>query len=122
VENLSIALKPSLAIDRPRLALPVDVLATQAREEWDLIERIWRSVAQEFPGAMPQLNSFLWEISHGWEFRWALILREAVEFGYISASDQVVVEYCHRAWTAVIRQHLVAHGYEMLPTTMARLL
>jgi len=122
VENMSIALEPSFAIDRPRLALPVDVLAAQAHEEWDLVGKIWRTMEEEFPGAMPHLNSFLWEISHAWEIRWALILRDAVQYGYISAADQVVVERCDRAWTAVIGRYLVPSGYEVLPATMARLL
>jgi hypothetical protein len=122
VENLSISLPPRLGIDRPRLALSIRGQAEQAQEEWEWLGRIWRSMEDEFPAALPQLDSLLWEISHGWEVRWALILRDAVQYGYISAADQADVERCDRAWIMLIQRYLVPRGYKVLPTTMARLL
>jgi hypothetical protein len=122
IEGMSISREPMLGINRPRLALPIGVQAAQAHDEWLLVGRIWRMMEEEFPAALPQLAWVLLEISHRWEVRWALILRDAEQFGYLWKADQVDVARCDRAWIALVRQYLVPHGYEMLPATAARLL
>ncbi|MGO8698181.1 MAG: hypothetical protein ACLQVY_10740 [Limisphaerales bacterium] len=122
VETLSISLEPNLGQDRPRLALPIGAMAQQTQAEWLWIGQIWRMIEDEFPSALPQLDWLLWELSHRWELRWALILRDGEDFGLVSPEDRTYVELCDRAWVALIRRQLVPHGYEMLPATMARLL
>ncbi|MGA3213172.1 MAG: hypothetical protein ABSD20_17860 [Terriglobales bacterium] len=122
VESMSISREPMLGIDRPRLALPIGIQATQAREEWEWVGRIWRTMEEEFPATLPQLDWLLWAISHRWEVRWALILRDAEQFGYLLKEDKLTVGLCDRAWIALIRRYLGPYGYEMLPATMTRLL
>jgi len=122
VENMSISREPMLGTDRPRLALPIDVQATQAREEWEYVARIWRAMEEDYPAALPQLDWLLWQISQWWEVRWALILRDAEKFGYLLKKDEVDVRLCDRVWNALVRQYLVPHGYEILPATVTRLL
>jgi hypothetical protein len=122
IETLCISLQPSLGLDRPRLAVPISVLANQAQAEWVWIGLVWEMMEDEFPAALPQLDWLLWKISHRWELRWALILRDATQSDLISARDQAAIELCDRAWIALIRRFLVPHGYEVLPASTSRLL
>jgi hypothetical protein len=122
IETLSVSLEPNLGRDRPRLALPIGILARQAHEEWLWIARILGSIADECPAELPPLDWLLWEMSHRWEIKWALTLRDAEQYGYITPEDRTEVELCDRAWIALIRGRLIPHGYVLLPDTMARML
>jgi hypothetical protein len=76
----------------------------------------------EFSGTTPQLDWLLWEVSHRWEVRWALILRDAEQFGYLLPGDRTHIELCDRAWIKLIERYLVPHSYLPLPASTARLL
>ena len=119
---MSISMEPRLGNDRPRLALPIAGQATEARDEWLWLGRVWQAMEDELPAALPQLDWLLWEISHRWEVRWSLILRDAEQFGYLLPGDRTHIELCDRAWITLIERYLVPHGYLPRPATTARLL
>jgi hypothetical protein len=122
VASLSISTPPSLAITRPRLALPIGEMASRARQEWGWIGVIWNSIKTEYPQALAPLDYLLWETSHAWELRWGLTLRDAEQMNDISLPERFEVERCDRVWVGLIREYLEPHGYAMLPDTVARLL
>lgn len=122
LSGLSIALEPQLGATRPQIILPVGVLARQAGLEWSLVIRISRALEEEHPGAFPQFQSLLWDISRRWEIRWNLVLRDAERRQVISRMERADIERCDRAWIPLFRRYLEPHGYELLPPTLVRLI
>ena len=122
VGTLSVSLEARLDLHRPNFVLPIADLARQARKEWLWIQAIMRSIEDDYTELLPGIEWLLWDISHAWEIRWSLTLRDAEHRESINLEERAAIEQCDRTWVVLARRHLEPRGYRLLSQTLVRLL
>ena len=122
LDGLTISLEADLSRARPRLALPVDILARYARREWEQVWAVWSAFGSMYPGLLPQISSLLAIVVRRWELHWALQLRDAEKRDDVTRLDRAEVEACDRTLASIVRLYAEPFGYRMLPPTTMRLL
>jgi hypothetical protein len=60
-------------------------------------------------------------MSQDWEHRWNLYLAGG-DVATATAEDWAAVQRCDAVWESVVRHHLLPHGYQFQPASVARLL
>jgi hypothetical protein len=107
---------------RPRLVLPLADLAADAAVWWDAAGRVADALSGGPLGLPKHWREMLSNISRRWEaywnHQWGLATRLKLppedEFGWLPRVDA--------AWSAVVRRHLLPHGYRFNPGSLERLL
>jgi hypothetical protein len=103
-----------------RLTMPLCDFSISGAEFWEAVDMVARALFGPGQPPEPELLAQLAQFSRQWERGWNAWLAAAGEEDLIDCAHWT--RQCERNWARVVYDHLVPHGYQMMPASLAKLL